>query len=148
MQQLVTAAKNVLLTIVLAFVGWFYLRSGIPELATLPAAQPLGAVQGGRLDCRRHGLDAGGGLHGCHHRCAAAELPVQAPPEDEPPGSQAGTQGIRRQPGSQGQDPPEAARDGAPRLRLRVPKADFVVTNPTHYAVALRYDEATMAAPR
>jgi hypothetical protein len=36
MQQLVTAAKNVLLTIVLAFVGWFYLRSGIPELATLP----------------------------------------------------------------------------------------------------------------
>jgi hypothetical protein len=29
-----------------------------------------------------------------------------------------------------------------------VPKADFVVTNPTHYAVALRYDDATMAAPR
>src|SRR5690606_34300380 len=29
-----------------------------------------------------------------------------------------------------------------------VPKADFVVTNPTHYSVALRYDEATMAAPQ
>ncbi|MBL0917107.1 MAG: flagellar biosynthesis protein FlhB [Hydrogenophaga sp.] len=29
-----------------------------------------------------------------------------------------------------------------------VPKADLVVMNPTHYAVALRYDEATMAAPR
>ena len=29
-----------------------------------------------------------------------------------------------------------------------VPKADFVVTNPTHYAVALRYDDATMAAPQ
>ncbi len=31
---------------------------------------------------------------------------------------------------------------------LAVPKADLVVMNPTHYAVALRYDEATMAAPR
>ena len=29
-----------------------------------------------------------------------------------------------------------------------VPKADFVVMNPTHYAVALRYDEATMSAPQ
>ena len=29
-----------------------------------------------------------------------------------------------------------------------VPKADFVVTNPTHYAVALRYDESNMAAPQ
>ncbi|GAB4398279.1 MAG: flagellar biosynthesis protein FlhB [Rhodoferax sp.] len=29
-----------------------------------------------------------------------------------------------------------------------VPKADFVLMNPTHYAVALRYDEATMSAPR
>ncbi|GAB4217630.1 MAG: flagellar biosynthesis protein FlhB [Rhodoferax sp.] len=28
-----------------------------------------------------------------------------------------------------------------------VPKADFVLMNPTHYAVALRYDEATMSAP-
>ncbi|GAB3184649.1 flagellar biosynthesis protein FlhB [Hydrogenophaga aquatica] len=30
----------------------------------------------------------------------------------------------------------------------RVPKADLVVMNPTHYAVALKYDEATMAAPQ
>ena len=29
----------------------------------------------------------------------------------------------------------------------RVPKADLVVMNPTHYAVALKYDDATMAAP-
>ena len=29
-----------------------------------------------------------------------------------------------------------------------VPEANVVVTNPTHYAVALRYDEATMRAPR
>ncbi len=29
-----------------------------------------------------------------------------------------------------------------------VPKADFVVMNPTHYAVALKYDDKTMAAPQ
>jgi len=29
-----------------------------------------------------------------------------------------------------------------------VPKADFVVMNPTHFAVAIRYDEKTMGAPR
>lgn len=29
-----------------------------------------------------------------------------------------------------------------------VPKADFVLMNPTHYAVAIRYDESSMAAPR
>ena len=31
---------------------------------------------------------------------------------------------------------------------LQVPKADFIVVNPTHYAVALRYDESSMGAPR
>lgn len=34
------------------------------------------------------------------------------------------------------------------RLHVDVPRADVVVTNPTHVAVALRYDEGTMAAPR
>jgi len=34
------------------------------------------------------------------------------------------------------------------RMLAQVPKADLVVMNPTHFAVALRYDESTMAAPR
>jgi len=33
------------------------------------------------------------------------------------------------------------------RMLQEVPKADVVITNPTHYAVALRYDEARMRAP-
>ncbi len=33
------------------------------------------------------------------------------------------------------------------RMMQQVPKADVVVTNPTHYAVALRYDEPRMRAP-
>lgn len=40
-------------------------------------------------------------------------------------------------------------REAAQRNSISaVPKADLVVMNPTHYAVAIRYDETTMAAPR
>ena len=34
------------------------------------------------------------------------------------------------------------------RIRKDVPEADVVVTNPTHVAVALKYDTATMNAPK
>jgi flagellar biosynthetic protein FlhB len=34
------------------------------------------------------------------------------------------------------------------RMLAQVPGADLVVMNPTHFAVALKYDEHTMAAPR
>lgn len=34
------------------------------------------------------------------------------------------------------------------RMMAAVPKADLVVMNPTHYAVALKYDEAKAGAPR
>lgn len=34
------------------------------------------------------------------------------------------------------------------RMMAEVPKAEVVVTNPTHYAVALKYDEKRMSAPQ
>ncbi len=34
------------------------------------------------------------------------------------------------------------------RLKKDVPTADVVVTNPTHFAVALKYEESKMRAPR
>jgi len=40
-------------------------------------------------------------------------------------------------------------REIAQRSSVRkVPQADFIVTNPTHYAVAVKYDDKTMNAPR
>ncbi|MDT8384992.1 MAG: flagellar biosynthesis protein FlhB [Gammaproteobacteria bacterium] len=33
------------------------------------------------------------------------------------------------------------------RMMQEVPKADVVITNPTHYAVAIRYDQSVMGAP-
>ena len=34
------------------------------------------------------------------------------------------------------------------RMSREVPKADAVITNPTHFAIAIRYDQDSMAAPR
>ena len=34
------------------------------------------------------------------------------------------------------------------RMMAAVPQADVVITNPTHFAVALRYDQSSMEAPR
>ncbi|RMG42252.1 MAG: flagellar biosynthesis protein FlhB [Candidatus Dadabacteria bacterium] len=34
------------------------------------------------------------------------------------------------------------------RIQSSVPQADVVITNPTHYAVALKYDRETMSAPQ
>ncbi|HET8726035.1 MAG TPA: flagellar biosynthesis protein FlhB [Alphaproteobacteria bacterium] len=34
------------------------------------------------------------------------------------------------------------------RMMQAVPQADVVITNPTHYAVAMKYDPATMGAPK
>jgi flagellar biosynthetic protein FlhB len=34
------------------------------------------------------------------------------------------------------------------RMMTDVPKADVIVTNPTHYSVALQYDENKMSAPK
>ena len=34
------------------------------------------------------------------------------------------------------------------RMMSAVPDADVVITNPTHYAIALKYDHGTMRAPK
>ena len=34
------------------------------------------------------------------------------------------------------------------RMMSEIPNADVIITNPTHYAVAIRYDDQTMQAPR
>jgi flagellar biosynthetic protein FlhB len=36
---------------------------------------------------------------------------------------------------------------GMMRMMQSVPEADVVITNPTHYAIALKYVEGSMAAP-
>jgi flagellar biosynthetic protein FlhB len=42
----------------------------------------------------------------------------------------------------------QARRLARQRMMARVPRADVVITNPTHFAVALQYDRAEMGAPQ
>ena len=43
----------------------------------------------------------------------------------------------------------QAQRESArKRMMAAVPKADVIVTNPSHYAIALKYDERRMVAPQ
>ena len=84
---------------------------------------------------------------------AAVDVPLQRhlcaqAAEDEPPGGEAGAEGARGQPRGQGQGPARMREMANRRMLAAVPQADLVVMNPTHYAVALKYDDATMAAPR
>jgi flagellar biosynthetic protein FlhB len=39
-------------------------------------------------------------------------------------------------------------RAGQRKMLMEVPKADVIITNPTHLAIALRYDRKTMKAPK
>ena len=55
------------------------------------------------------------------------------------------TEGNPEAKGRQRQQQRESAKR---RMMEEVPKADVVVTNPTHYAVALKYDSESMGAPR
>ena len=52
-------------------------------------------------------------------------------------------------PKNEGPPAPPPARSMTKRKMLaEVPKADVIVTNPTHIAIALRYDRKTMKAPK
>ncbi|MDR2324607.1 MAG: flagellar biosynthesis protein FlhB [Acidovorax sp.] len=149
MQQLVTAAKNVLLTTVLAWVSWLYLRSGIPELAMLPL-QPSSSALAKVGDWIAGGVTL---MLLVVFLVVLVDIPLQKflflrrlkmshqevkQEHKESEGSPEVKGKIRQK-----------QREVAHRASVgRVPKADFVVTNPTHYAVALRYDETSMAAPQ
>lgn len=73
-----------------------------------------------------------------HHRklrMSRAELKREARESEGDPQIKARIRSLQR----------EAARK---RMMAAVPKADVVITNPTHYAVALSYKENSMRAPR
>ena len=62
--------------------------------------------------------------------------------------SEARAQGKRRRSARQRQDPPAAARIARRRMMADVPTADVIVTNPTHFAVALQVRRRDARAER
>lgn len=148
-QQMVTALKNVVLMLILGAVGWFHVKSGFVSLSTLPAlggpaalAQMADWVVSGMImlllvvfvvaliDAPLQKFLFLQRLKMSHQEVKQEHKESEGSPE---------LKGKIRQ----------KQREIAQRSSIQaVPKADFVVTNPTHYSVALRYDEATMSAPQ
>lgn len=148
-QQLITAAKNVALTLLLGLVAWLHIRDGIAHVARLPhQGSAMALVMVG--DWILTGIAM---LMLVVFAMVLIDVPLQKflflqrlkmshqevkQEHKESEGSPEVKGKIRQK-----------QREMAHRASVsRVPAADFVVTNPTHYAVALRYDERTMAAPQ
>lgn len=148
-QQLVDALKACFLALVLGIVGAFYLKSHIETFGgviamPLPSAlQQVGdTVLGGLMmlllalalfaavdaPLQRH-------MHASRLKMSHQEM-KQEHKEIEGNAEVKSKIKVRMR---------EMSRQ---RMMAAVPKADLVVMNPTHYAVALKYDDAKMAAPR
>lgn len=148
-QQMVTVVKMVLMTIVLSVVAWKYLAGGLEDMArVISQPSPMALAMVGEW------LAGGVALMLLVvFMVALVDVPLQAflfksrlkmshqevKQEHKESDGNPEIKGKLRQ----------KQREIANRASIgAVPKADFVVMNPTHYAVALRYDEASMNAPQ
>ena len=146
--QLVDALKASALALVLGAIGALYLRShadGFTALLALPLPAALGqagqAVLGGLVL-----------LVIALALCAAIDAPLQRHWHAQR--LKMSTQEARQEHKEQEGNPEVKNRIkarmreiGNRRMLAAVPKADLVVMNPTHYAVALKYEEVRMRAP-
>ena len=148
-QQLVTALKASLLALVLGAVGAFWLSRHVPSFVGV-LALPLPAAISATTAAVAGGL---GLLLLALAFFAAIDVPLQM---------RLHAQKLKMSHQEVKQETKElegnAEVKGKVKARMRemtkrrmmaaVPKADLVVMNPTHYAVALKYDEGSMGAPR
>ncbi len=147
-QQMTNVAKMVLMTSILAAVAWKYLGSSIDQVAML-VLQPSPIAIRHAANWLTTGI---GLLLLVVFLAAIVDVPLQAfffksrlkMSHQEVKQEHKESDGNPQIKGRMRQRQREIA-DGA--SVSAVPKADFVVMNPTHYAVALRYDD-TMSAPQ
>ena len=148
-QQMVTAVKNVILTLILGTVAWLHIRSGIAYVTKLP-------TQGSAMALAMAGDWIVMGLATLMlvvFAMALIDVPLQKflflqrlkMSHQEVKQEHKESEGSPEVKGKIRQKQREMAHRASVN---RVHEADFVVTNPTHYSVALRYDEKTMAAPQ
>ncbi len=141
--------RLIVLALALAAIGSWFVVTGLPEFAGL-AARPLAQA-----------LDGGASLMGAGLAAMVAVLAVVAL-VDVPFQWFRHRADLRMSFQEARQEAKESDGDPLMRGRLRarqreiagrrmlsaVPGADVVITNPSHYAVAIRYDDAAMGAPR
>jgi flagellar biosynthesis protein FlhB len=148
-KKMLTVAKMIVLTGVLFAIATSFLTSGLPGVAALVLQPSSSAVA-----YLSHWLTSGVGLmllaillaamidvplqkflHGDEMKMSHQEVKEEGKESDGNPLMKGQMRKRQR----------ELAQKGSVNA---VPKADFVVMNPTHFAVAIRYDEKTMQAPQ
>ncbi|HEX3139791.1 MAG TPA: flagellar biosynthesis protein FlhB [Rhizobacter sp.] len=148
-QQLVDALKATLLALILGTIGALYLRANIDTFGgvlsmALPAAlsHAGSAIVGGMLllllalaafamvdvPLQKH-------LHASKLKMSHQEMKQEQKETEGNVEVKAKARARMREMNNK-------------RMLAAIPNADLVVMNPTHYAVALKYDDAKMAAPR
>ncbi|AVO49731.1 flagellar biosynthetic protein FlhB [Melaminivora suipulveris] len=148
-QQLANVAKMVLMTAILSVVAWKFMAGSVETMAGL-------VLQPSAVALRLAGQWIVSGvalLLLVVFVFAVVDVPLQAfffksrlkMSHEEVKQEHKESDGNPQLKGRMRQKAREIA-DGA--SIAAVPKADFVLMNPTHYAVALKYDEAAMGAPQ
>jgi flagellar biosynthetic protein FlhB len=148
-RQVIDALKASVLALVLGSIGAFWLAGHVRELAGVQAL-PLPAAIAAASAMLAAGM---GGILLALAAFAGIDVPLQKRLFAER--MKMSHQELKQE---QKELDGNAEVKGKVRARMRemtrrrmmaaVPKADLVVMNPTHYAVALKYDDRTMAAPR
>ena len=148
-QQLFETAKLLFLTIVVGLIGWQFLSSHMLSFASL-VMQPLESGMGQLGLWMRSGVTI---LLGVVTVFALIDFPMQKFLYAQR--MRMSQEEVKREHREHEGDPHvkgqrrRRQRELANRLSIgAVPRADLVVMNPTHYAVAIQYDDTTMAAPR
>jgi flagellar biosynthesis protein FlhB len=148
-QQLVDTMKACGLALLMGAIGAFYLKATLPDFAAL-IAQPLPAAMGSAASLVLNGLVL---LMLALALFALVDVPLQRQlllrrlrmTVEEAKKEHKDVEGNTEVKAKMRAKMRELANR---RMVAAVPQADLVVMNPTHFAVALKYDEATMAAPR
>jgi flagellar biosynthetic protein FlhB len=148
-QQMVEVFKLTGITVVVGVVAWMFISAHVEQFATLLMRPLEGAL--GQLGSW---LSLGVGLLlTVILLVAVIDLPVQKFLHGHR--LRMSLEEVKREHREMEGDPHVKGQRRARQRELAqrnsigaVPKADLVVMNPTHYAVAIRYDDTTMGAPR
>jgi flagellar biosynthetic protein FlhB len=148
-QQIVDTAKLSGVTVVVGFVAWQFIASHVQLFGTL-VMQPLESGIGQLASWIVSGV---GMLLMVVAFFALLDVPMQKYLHGEQ--MKMSLQEVKKEHREAEGDPQMKSQRRARQREMAqrnsvgaVPKADLVVMNPTHYAVAIRYDDSSMNAPR
>ncbi len=148
LRAIVELIKSILKVSIISVIGFIFIRNHLPEILTLITSTPVNSLSAIASVVGNMGLLMGGGL------LFIAILDYMYQKYDFEKNIRMSKQDIKDEHKNIEGDPliksriKQRQREIATRRMMEeVPHADVVITNPTHYAVALKYDETKMDAP-